>query len=62
MGVIIKHCCVLLLLLSVNVSAGMYGSENWGEMYWGDNPVTAPTDSPTITSVAAWLWALNFLS
>ena len=48
-----KHCCVFLLLLSVNVSAGVYGSENWGEMYWGDNPVTAPTDAPTITSAVA---------
>lgn len=33
--------------------AGTYGAENWGEMYWGDNPVSAPTASPTIVSAVA---------
>ena len=45
-----------LLFLSVawsQVNAGVYGSENWGEMYWGDNPATAPTQAPTITSAVA---------
>ena len=34
--------------------AGVYGEENWGEMYWGDNPVTAPGSAPTITSAVAY--------
>jgi hypothetical protein len=33
--------------------AGVYGSENWGEMYWGDNPATAPISAPTIASAVA---------
>lgn len=33
--------------------AGTYGAENWGEMYWGDNPVSAPTSAPTILSAVA---------
>ena len=44
---------LVIALLSPFSLAGVYGSENWGEMYWGDNPVTAPTDAPTITSVVA---------
>ena len=48
-----KYCFVLLWLLSVNASAGIYGSENWGEMYWGDNPATIPTSAPTIASAVA---------
>ena len=43
----------LIALSSWPTLAGVYGSENWGEMYWGDNPVTAPTDAPTITSIVA---------
>ena len=35
------------------VNAGVYGSENWGEMYWGDNPTTAPISAPTIASAVA---------
>ena len=45
-----------LLFLSVawsQVNAGVYGSENWGEMYWGDNPTTAPISAPTIASAVA---------
>ena len=44
---------LVIALLSPFTLAGVYGSENWGEMYWGDNPVTAPTGAPTITSVVA---------
>ena len=44
---------VWISVWSAATFAGVYGSENWGEMYWGDNPVTAPTDAPTITSVVA---------
>ena len=44
---------LLLAVVCGSANAGVYGSENWGEMYWGDNPVTAPTDAPTITSVVA---------
>ena len=45
-----------LLFLTIacsNANAGIYGSENWGEMYWGDNPATAPTSPPTIASAVA---------
>jgi hypothetical protein len=42
-----------LLVLCSHASAGIYGSENWGEMYWGDNPATAPTSAPTIASAVA---------
>lgn len=47
--------CVLLsmLLVCCSANAGIYGSENWGEMYWGYNPATAPTAAPTIASAVA---------
>lgn len=47
------HFLLLLLVACSHASAGIYGSENWGEMYWGDNPVTAPTAAPTIASAVA---------
>ena len=31
--------------------AGVYGAENWGEMYWGENPTSPPTGLPIIESV-----------
>ena len=40
-------------ILSNSAFAGVYGEENWGEMYWGDNPVTAPGSAPTIISAVA---------
>lgn len=43
----------LLMLSSPAAFAGTYGTENWGSMYWGDNAVSAPTSSPTISSVVA---------
>ena len=45
--------CAVLLVLPPLAKAGVYGSENWGEMYWGDNPLSAPTATPTIASVVA---------
>ena len=47
-----------LLALALQVTAassyaGIYGNENWGEMYWGSNPVTAPIAAPTILSATA---------
>ena len=48
-----KLTLIAFLLLSVPVFAGVYGSENWGEMYWGDNPTTAPISAPTIASAVA---------
>ena len=42
-----------LLLIGSHANAGIYGSENWGEMYWGYNPATAPTAAPTIASAVA---------
>jgi hypothetical protein len=44
---------LLLLVISPCALAGVYGSENWGEMYWGDNPVSTPNAAPTISSVVA---------
>ena len=44
---------VFLSFACINANAGVYGSENWGEMYWGDNPATAPTSAPTIASAVA---------
>ena len=44
---------VILSFACINANAGVYGSENWGEMYWGDNPTTAPTSAPTIASAVA---------
>jgi len=44
---------IFLSLFSLPTLAGIYGSENWGEMYWGDNSATAPTQAPTIASVVA---------
>ena len=43
----------LIFVISSPWLAGVYGSENWGEMYWGDNPVSTPTAAPTISSVVA---------
>lgn len=48
-----RHLLIVLILLSSPALAGVYGAENWGEMYWGDNAVSAPTRSPTISSVVA---------
>ena len=42
-----------LLLFCSYANAGIYGSENWGEMYWGDNSATAPTEAPSIASAVA---------
>jgi hypothetical protein len=36
-----------------HANAGVYGAENWGEMYWGDSPATSPIFAPTIASVVA---------
>jgi len=49
------RCWVLIMTLSwQNLSlAGTYGAENWGEMYWGENPVSSPIASPTILSAVA---------
>lgn len=44
---------VVLSIACINADAGVYGSENWGEMYWGDNPATAPTEAPSIVSAVA---------
>ena len=44
--------CLIVVISSPSLG-GVYGSENWGEMYWGDNPVSTPTAAPTISSVVA---------
>lgn len=33
--------------------AGTWGQENWGQMYWGTNPTSSPTQAPTIQSIVA---------
>ena len=48
-----KKYLLLLCVFSMNTTAGVYGDENWGEMYWGYNPATAPTSAPTIASAVA---------
>ena len=47
-----RYLLFLLVTVSTQSIAGTYG-ERWGEMYWGDNPVTAPTAAPTIASAVA---------
>ena len=44
---------VWLLFVTTQVLAGTWGAENWGEMYWGDNPVSTPTAAPSILSIQA---------
>jgi hypothetical protein len=41
------------IMVSQAADAGYYGSERWGEMYWGANAASAPVGSPTITSATA---------
>lgn len=48
-----RYLLLVILVLSGHSLAGVYGSENWGEMYWGDNPISAPTATPAISSVVA---------
>ena len=48
-----RSILLILLVVSLKAHSGVYGAENWGEMYWGDNPVTAPTQAPTIASAVA---------
>ncbi|MDB2660362.1 HYR domain-containing protein [Luminiphilus sp.] len=43
-------CFSLALLLASKVEASAFGSQKWGEMYWGDNTVSAPIIAPTILS------------
>lgn len=50
---VIRSVLFLLWFLACNANAGIYGDEKWGEMYWGDNPATAPMSAPTITSAVA---------
>lgn len=48
-----RSTLLLLLIVSLKAHSGVYGAENWGEMYWGDNPATAPTETPSIVSAVA---------
>ena len=47
---VIRAFPIVLWFCTCSAMAGVYGSENWGEMYWGDNPTTAPISAPTISS------------
>jgi hypothetical protein len=51
--IFMRYVLLLILAVSHQALAGVYGSENWGEMYWGENPVSAPTQAPTIVSADA---------
>ena len=44
---------LVLQITAASSHAGIYGNENWGEMYWGSNPVTIPITAPTILSATA---------
>lgn len=49
---LLRMCLLSVLATSSSfVWGGIYGSESWGEMYWGDNPTTAPTGLPSISSI-----------
>ena len=40
---------LLALSTATPVKAGVWGDGNWGRMYWGSNPETAPTVPPDVT-------------
>ena len=40
---------LLALSTTIPVKAGVWGDGNWGRMYWGSNPETAPTVPPDVT-------------
>ena len=44
---------VVLVVACNSTSAGEWGEESWGRMYWGNNTPSAPTAAPTIESVVA---------
>lgn len=48
-----KIAVFLAGLLGFEATAGVYGEENWGQMYWGDNPATSPVGLPSIESITA---------
>lgn len=50
---VIRALLIFLWCFARSATAGVYGSENWGEMYWGDNPASAPLSAPTIASAVA---------
>jgi len=41
------------VLYAANSSAGSFGAENWGAMYWGDNETAAPNTAPDVLSIRA---------
>ena len=41
-----------LLFVPMLAVAGTWNQENWGQMYWGDNPVSAPQIAPQVDSVS----------
>ena len=47
---VIRAFPIILWFYTCSAMAGVYGSENWCEMYWGDNSATAPISVPTIAS------------
>lgn len=48
------------LLMLPKAAAGTWGTENWGQMYWGDNPVTSPVVAPQVESVSVYGDTLTF--
>ena len=45
----INLMCLFMACVSTAGQAGTWNQENWGQMYWGDNPATAPVAAPTYT-------------
>ena len=41
--------CWLILLCPSVAFAGVWGQENWGQMYWGSNVATTPTEPPAFS-------------
>lgn len=48
-----KNLFALFAVVSCAAHAGTWGQENWGEMYWGSNPVSVPIAAPIVRSIVA---------
>ena len=46
---------------SASVLGATYGLQNWGEMYWGDNEVSAPISAPEILSSDVGTYSLSIV-
>ena len=39
-----------MIVATASAQAGVWGSEKWGQMYWGDNSTSAPIVAPRVVS------------